>query len=177
MARFVSRFAVLLLLALVARGGHAFQPTPDFTGRWKLDAQKSDDTELSILAGLGDPDRMRPENRQTAERLIALARALDRIEIRQSAKDFRTYDDADNVRIYYIDGKKHARETPWGERLQTVTRWEGNELFMETDGKDLGEVSETYGMEGRQMVFIVRIRLKGQKDDIVVKNYYDRVTE
>jgi hypothetical protein len=146
----------------------------DFSGEWTMDADRSDDGEALILGGLGDPNRMNPEKRRTAERLLELGRALRELEIRQSASDFRVYDEADNVRIYYIDGKKHTRETPWGEKLEAVTKWEGSVLQVRTDGKDLGEIDELYGMEGDNLVYTVKIRLEDSKEEVVVRTYYDR---
>jgi hypothetical protein len=166
-------FVSCLLLASVSFA----QGNPDFSGKWTLDAEKSDDGEAVILGGIGDPDRMNPNERRTAERLIDLVRALRVLEIRQSPADFRLYDEADNVRIYYIDGKKHTRETPWGERLETVTQWEGSELHMRTDGKDLGEIDELYAMEGDQLLYTVKIRLEDAKEEVVVRAYYGRAKE
>lgn len=153
---------------------HGAQGNSDFSGKWNLNADKSDDGEAVILGGLGDPDRMSPKDRRTAERLIELGRALQVLEIKQSASDFRLYDEADNVRIYYIDGKKHQRETPWGEKLETVTKWEGSELHMRTDGKDLGEIDEIYSMEGNQLLYTIKMRLEDAKNEVVVRTYYDR---
>ncbi len=160
----------LLLLASVAFA----QGNPDFSGKWKLDKTKSDDGEAVIFGGLGDPNRMSPKNRRTADRLTALVRALGVLEVRQSASDIRLYDDADNVRIYYIDGKKHNRETPWGEKLETVTKWEGSVLQARTDGKDLGEIDELYAMEGSQLLYTVKLRLEDSKNEVVIRTFYGR---
>lgn len=166
----MSRFVLFFLLA-----SHSFaQGNPDFSGTWKMDKERSDDGEALILGGLGSPDRMSPKDRRVAERLMELGRALEVLEIRQSPSDIRLYDDADNVRIYYIDGKKHTRETPWGERLETVTGWEGSELHMRTDGKDLGEVDEIYAMEGNGLVFTFKIRLEDSDNEVVIRTYYGR---
>jgi len=150
------------------------QGNPDFSGKWSLDTEKSDDGDAVILGGIGSTDRMSPNDRRTAERLIGLVRALRVLEIHQSPADFRLHDEADNVRIYYIDGKKHARETPWGEKLETVTKWEGSELHARTDGKDLGEIDEVYAMEGSQLLYTVKIRLEDSKQEVVVRTYYGR---
>lgn len=159
-----------LLLASVSFA----QATSDFSGEWAIDADRSDDGEALILGGVGDPSRMSPKDRRTAERLVELVRALRILEIRQSPRDFRLYDEADNVRIYYIDGKKHTRETPWGDKLETVTKWEGSVLQMRTDGKDLGEIDELYTMEGEKLLYTVKIRLEDSKQEVVVRTYYDR---
>jgi hypothetical protein len=167
MAHFLVSFLLVASFSLA-------QGNPDFSGKWTLDADKSDDGEALVVGGIGSPDRMSPENRRMAERLIALVRAFRVLEIRQSPADFRLFDEADNIRIYYIDGKKHTRETPWGEKLETVTKWEGSELQMRTDGKDLGEIDEIYALEGGQLLYTVKIRLEDQKEEVVVRSYYAR---
>jgi hypothetical protein len=170
MGRFLTSFLFMTAISLA-------QGTPDFSGKWTLDEGKSDDGEAVILGGIGSTERMRPNDRRTAERLIALVRALRVLEIHQSPADFRLHDEADNVRIYYIDGKKHTRETPWGEKLETVTQWEGSELHMRTDGKDLGEIDELYAMEGDQLLYTVKIRLEDAKEEVAVRSYYGRAKE
>lgn len=167
MAHFLVSFLLVTSVSWV-------QGNPDFSGKWTLDEDKSDDGEAVILGGIGDPDRMNPKDRRTAERLMELGRALGWLEIRQSPTDFRLYDEADNVRIYYIDGKKHPRATPWGDKLETVTQWEGGELHMRTDGKELGEFDELYTMEGSQLLFTVKIRLEDSKNEVVIRTYYSR---
>jgi hypothetical protein len=171
MARWLSLFAFLALASVVASQGK-----PDFSGTWTLDTGKSDDAEEQILATWGDPNRMSPKDRQIADRLILLASAFDRFEIRQTPRDISLYY-RDDVRIYYIDGKKHTRETPWGDKLETVTSWEGNELHLKTDGKDLGDLDEIYTFEGDQMLYTVRLKVKDAKEETVVRSYFDRVKE
>jgi hypothetical protein len=166
----------LLFSCLILASVSFAQGNPDFSGKWTLDTEKSDDGEAVILGGIGNPDRMSPKDRRIADRLMELVRALRVLEIRQSPTDFRLYDEADNVRIYYIDGKKHTRETPWGEKLETVTKWEGSELQMRTDGKDLGEIDELYAIEGNQLLYTVKIRLEDAKEEVAVRAYYARAT-
>jgi hypothetical protein len=101
-------------------------------------------------------------------------RALQEIEIEQSDRDFKIFDEADNLRIYYFDGEKHARQTPWGAMLDTVAKWDGPRLTIRTSGDELGEVDEIYGMEGRRLVFIVRIRNPSFRNEIVIRNYYNK---
>ncbi len=151
-------------------------PKPDFSGKWQLNASKSDDAAHKIEEGMVDiPGSRGPMERQRLlERLTQLAQAMDYFEITQSERDFQFADQAGNVRIYYIDGKKHPRQTPWGEKLETLTTWEGNQLQVLTDGKEIGQVKEIFGLEGRELVFLVRIRPKGLKNDILVKSYYVR---
>jgi hypothetical protein len=166
--------ARIVICCLLAASVSFAQGSPDFNGKWSLDDQKSDDGEAVILGAVGDPDRLSPKDRRIAERLIILIRALRVLEIRQSASDIRLYDDADNVRIYYIDGKKHTRETPWGERLETTGQWEAGELHVRTDGKDLGEIEEVWAIQDGQLLYTVNVELEGSKEKIVVRAVYAR---
>jgi hypothetical protein len=168
MTRWVSLLALAASASLVSA-----QQRPDFTGKWRLDATRSDDAGRQILASWGDPNRMSPTDRRTADRLIQLASALQRFETRQSERDISVYDDAGNVRIYYLDGKKHTRETPWGERLETEAKWEGSELRVKTDGKDLGEVNESYAKDGPALLYTVTIKVKHAKEPVVIRSYFE----
>jgi len=174
-ARKAGPLALVSVLSLVTPGG-AQAPKPNFSGKWLLDASKSENAAQKIEEGMVDiPGNRGPMERQRLlERLTQLAQALDYFEITQSERDFQFADQGGNVRIYYIDGKKHPRQTPWGDKLETLTTWEGNQLQVLTNGKELGQVKEIFGLEGRELVFLVRIRPKGLKNDILVKSYYVR---
>jgi hypothetical protein len=163
----------ILLLALFASAGlGSAQPRPDFTGKWRLDTSKSDDASQAILRSWGDPNRMSPTDRRTADRLIQLASALQQFEIRQTERDISLYDDAGNVRIYYLDEKKHTRETPWGDKLQTESKWQGSELQVKTDGKDLGEVNEAYAKDGSALLYTITLKMKHSKEPVVIRSYF-----
>lgn len=150
---------------------------PDFSGTWRLDVEASDATESQLLAGVGE-DTTRGvshlERARVVERLTQLARALDEIEITQTERDLRIFDQGDNLRIYYLDGAKHARETPWGARLDAVASWDDQRITVRTTGEEVGDVQETFGLEGRQLVYIVRIKNKNFQNEVVIRSYYDR---
>ena len=152
--------------------------TPDFSGTWVLDLEKSDDLGEKVLAGAGDTDRLTQiEVKRISDRLTLLARAGEEIEIEQTEADFKIFDKSDNVRIYYIDGEKHARQTPWGAKLQTLTDWDDEQLVITTEGEELGKVTETYSFEGRQLVFVVQMEVEGFASAIVARSTYQRKEE
>ena len=45
---------------------------------------------------------------------------------------------------------------------------------MRTDGKDLGKIVEIYSMEGNQLLYTIKMRLDGSKEDVVVRTFYNR---
>lgn len=106
-----------------------------------------------------------------------LAYASESIEITQTSQDFTLINSEDDVRIHYIDGEKHTRQSPTGEIMTTVTAWREDLLAATTEGKEIGKVTETFGYEGPQLVHIVRIRHKLFEDDLVVRTYYNRLDE
>jgi hypothetical protein len=106
-----------------------------------------------------------------------LARAADELEIEQTAADFKIFDLEDNVRIYYLDGKKRLRETPWGEKLEVLAAWNDNELIVETEGKDLGKFREVYAFDGEQLVFVLQLEHEDFEQTIISRKVYNRKPE
>ena len=161
------------LVLLTPAVAHAQKP--DFSGIWVLNVEKSDDMEQKVRAGAGSTREITKLNvQQVLTRCMHLARAAQEIEIEQSEADFKMFDREDNVRIYYIDGKKHLRETPWGEKLHTLTTWSSDDLLMSTEGKDLGKFREVYTYEGEMLVYVLQLELKGFDNMVIVRHLYDR---
>ncbi len=147
----------------------------DFSGEWQLNLEKSDDMSTKIRDAVGTTGEItRSDVRMIAERLTQLARAVDWLEIEQTEKDFKIFDRDDNVRIYYLDGKKHPRQTPWGAMLQAQTGWNKDLLIVNTEGKELGNISEIYGWEGDQLLFLLQVENKKFEKTLIVRNYYNR---
>ena len=179
------RISIIAAVAAAAFAASAQAETsqaskPDLSGVWVLDVESSDDTESQVIGGAGENTSRgakRLERDRLVNRLIQLARAIGEIEIEQSERDLKIFDEADNLRIYYLDGKKHKRQTPWGAELEAVATWEGPQIVVRSKGKNLGEVDEIYGMEGRRLVFIVHIRHPEFANEVVIRNYYNRLSD
>jgi hypothetical protein len=46
-----------------------------------------------------------------------------------------------------------------------------------TTGKNVKQVVETYGLEGRRLVFILRMEAKDLEHPLVVRSLYDRIPD
>ena len=172
---FLVPFAAGLVFLAPVLGAQA--PRPDFTGIWELDDEKSDDAALAIRDALGQTGGRggrQIERQALSSRLNYLARSSETIEIEQTEADFKIFNTEDDVRIHYIDGQEHPRQSPTGEKMTTVTEWRENFLALTTEGPEIGKVLETFGMEGLQLVHIVRIQNRDFEEDLVVRFYYDR---
>jgi hypothetical protein len=169
----------LLILFLVgALTGFGYAQKPDLSGIWIIDGDKSDDLAQRVREGAGSTQQItRSRARQIVERMQQLARGADELEIEQTPDDFKIFDLEDNVRIYYLDGKKRVRETPWGEKLQVVAAWNQDELIVETVGKDLGKFREVYTLDGEQLVFVLQLEHEDFEQTVVSRKVYNRKPE
>ena len=174
--RKVALFGITLFLNL-AIAHAAAAVTPDFSGRWQLDRDKSDPAMEAVRSGAGQLQKGRKQmlQRYLADVLLQLASDASVVEIKQTDKDITLFDRADNVNIYYIDGKKHVREEQDLGTMETVTQWKGNELVVESKGKQTGRGVQTFSMEGDQLVIRVRIDAKTFENEVAVDFYYNRV--
>jgi len=172
-ASFLCGVGVLLASAALP----AAAQTPDFSGRWQIDREKSDPAVQAIRAGAGQLRKGRDQmlQRYLADVLLQLASDASTLEIEQTSKDIKIFDRAGNVNIYYIDGKKHVREEPALGTMETTTQWRGNELVVESKGKQSGRGVQTFAMEGDQLVLKVRVDPKTFDNEVAADFYYDRV--
>ena len=169
--------AALLVVSASAFPGASQAQRPDLSGNWELDVEASDDTYSEIIGGAGQDTThgmTRLERNRLLDRLVQLAQAIDEIEITQTEKDLKIFDRQNNVRIYYLDGDERVRQTPWGASLDVVARWDGPRIAVRTTGREIGVVEETFGLQGRQLVLIIRIENRNFEREILIRNYYDR---
>ncbi len=151
---------------------------PDFSGIWTIDHGKSDDAIERVRIGLGDKlarGKKQMMQRYLAEVLVKLAIAAEEVDIKLTEKVIVIFDENNDLTIYYIDGKKHKRQDQDLGEFETVANWQGEELVIESKGKETGEGVETFAMEGEQLVVSVVIKAKHFANDIVATLYYDRV--
>ena len=170
----------VVALTLLPRAAEAQAPKPDFSGNWKLNLEKSDDAVELIRAALGQTGGrggLQQQRQTLSSRLNYLAQTAETIEIEQTQKDFKLFNTEDDVRIHYIDGQKHPRQSPTGEKMTTVTIWRGDLLDLTTEGDEIGKVSETFGLEGQRLVHIVRIQNDAFDENLVIRAYYDRAEQ
>ena len=169
---------LLAILSKIAAGSEPAAARPDFSGSWALDRERSDDAVARVRAELADSlgkGRKQMLQRYLADALIQRAAAAHEVEIRQTEKDIAIFDAADDLAIYYIDGKKHKRQDQVLGDFETVAAWQGNELVIEAKGRQAGQGTETLLMEGYQLVVWKVWRPKHFKRDIVAKYYYRRI--
>ncbi len=85
-------------------------------------------------------------------------------------------DGVGRVRIFYLDGKKHNRQSPGGTKFETLSIRQGNRIIVDQKIKGGGRIIETYvlSVEGDRLFLTVRLEAKRLKEALTIRNVYDR---
>ncbi len=103
-----------------------------------------------------------------------IMRAAQSIETTLTDGEFKVID-SERVRIYYLDGEKHTRETPQGGRLETVAEIKGDQITIEEKAEQGMTVTQTFalGPDGSVMVVTHRLENKRFKEPVVIRSVYN----
>jgi hypothetical protein len=87
-------------------------------------------------------------------------------------------DDGERLRIYYLDGEKHRRETANGMKLETVAALKGNAVFIE-EKMERGKLDRKFELspDGGTMVATLILKFGQMKDPVVIKTVYEKTSE
>ena len=88
--------------------------------------------------------------------------------------ELRIVDGSDNVRIYYLDGEKHKRQTPGGVDLETVAQKRGDQIIIEEKAES-SKFTRTFALAQDGSVMVVTVRLENDrfKQPVVIRSVYD----
>jgi hypothetical protein len=180
-ARLLSlRLSVGLLAALsfIGLGFMASAAAPvDFSGKWTLNAQRSDDIAAAIGNATG-PETLKGRS-DKIERLAvqtwmkARADEIRTLEIEQTPTEIKFLDQG-TVSIFYF-GRKHVRQIG-PEKLECQTRWQGSQLVIEQDAAIGLRMSNLFTLQpdGKQLVSAVQFHGKPLQKPLEVRLIYDR---
>ena len=181
---------LVFVSAAPARVARASQES--LAGSWVVNPDESDDIREKIEAALKSvvPERRRGSEEPEADPNLHLSqvRNMERLlESLSAAPDELTIDvlsrevhvtaaEAGRVRIFYLDGQTHVRQTPSGSELETRAQWNGRELLVEQDAGDGDTVNEVYalGPDPGVLVVVFRLKLDRLEEPIVIRTVYDR---
>ena len=118
----------------------------------------------------GDSEKMQAM-RETMKEAMQAAQTL---EISLSETELRVVDGSDNVRIYYLDGEKHKRQTPGGLDLETVAQKKGDLIIIEEKAES-AKFTRTFALAQDGSVMVVTVRLENDrfKQPVVIRSVYD----
>lgn len=168
----------------------------DFSGNWELNQQMSQDHFEKIYIALGSEQLqgagtraynsvssstlLRDTDRaDTLRALLDFAKVLGIIEIEQNEKEIKIWvgQGDEFFSLFYLDGKKHARELPAGLRLEASAEWREGSIHVEQIGENKAVLQQVYSLlgEGDQMAFLFKLDSNLSEVPVQFRLVYDRV--
>ena len=173
-----------------------------FTGIWERNVEQSDDARAKMQeameqmgrgggggpggsggrppggrGGSGRPGGMGGSRGEGGSRRPDLGNVPDELTLELMDDELRV-DDGERLRIYYLDGEKHKRETANGMKLETVAELKGNAVFIE-EKMERGKLNRKFELspDGGTMVATLIVKIGRMKDPVVIKTVYERASE
>ena len=127
--------------------------------------------------GGGRPGGMGGSREEGGTRRPDLGNVPDELTLELMDDELRV-DDGERLRIYYLDGEKHKRETANGMKLETVAELKGNAVFIE-EKMERGKLNRKFELspDGGTMVATLIVKIGRMKDPVVIKTVYERASE
>jgi hypothetical protein len=180
-------------MALLALGAPARAEHPDFSGKWRLNPQRSDNPKEKIEEATGPADvqgagtgggreRWLPRGEggevdrvRLREYMLSIADQLAQLEIEQSPTEI-TLAHGEFSRILYF-GREHVRQTETGNKVKARTSWKDQQLVVDEQGEKGLRMVEVFTLlpGGQQVIQSLRYESPSFPKPIEIKLLYDRV--
>jgi hypothetical protein len=173
--RHVLRPGVWAAFALLTPAAASAADTQDLTGRWRRNAEWSQDAVSKVFASLPLEGRgFSPDEQRFHDALLHFAKVIDSLQIEQTAEDVKIILSGDEVQIYYT-GRSHVRQGVLGGRLEVRSHWRGDELIIQ-EKNDFGKLVQSLSLdrEGRLSV-LVSLDDRRLREPLLLLSVYDRV--
>ena len=97
----------------------------------------------------------------------------DELTVELTGEEFQV-DDGERLRIYYLDGKKHKRETQNGMKLETIAELKGSAILIE-EKMERGKIDRKFELspDGATMIMTLTVKFGRMKDPVVIKTVYE----
>ena len=181
---------VLLFVGLVGL------PVQDigFSGVWERDVERSDDPQEKMQAAMeqmreqmgrrggggrpggggGGPGGGGGRGERGGGGRPDIGNVPDELTLELTDGEFHV-DDGDRLRIYYLDGEKHKRETPNGMKLETIAEREGSAIVIE-EKMERGQIDRKFELspDGATMIMTLTVKFGRMKDPVVIRTVYEK---
>jgi hypothetical protein len=182
-------------LALLAQGTAALAGPPDFSGKWRLNHERSDNVREKIeqasgpatIKGAGRDgarERWIPRNEggevdrvRLREYMLASVEQLEQLEIAQSATEIKIVQ-GDLARTFYF-GREHTRQAESGEKLKVRSSWKGGQLVIDEKGEKGLRLMQVLTLlpGGNQVIQALRYESPLLPQPVEIRLVYDRASE
>jgi len=166
--------------------------TPDLSGSWRLNLERSDDVKALIAEAAGSPyvagggsDKLLPRGNEASEVerlemrqwLVATAERAraEPLVIEQTARELKA-GFGDDVRIFYF-GREATSQDARGVKRKTRMSWKGEQLLIEETGDDKLRLTHLYTLLPGGENLIVAYHLAGGelKKPLDLRLIFDRI--
>lgn len=98
----------------------------------------------------------------------------DELTVELTGEEFQV-DDGERLRIYYLDGKKHKRETSNGMKLETIAELKGSAILIE-EKMERGKIDRKFELspDGATMIMTLTVKFGRMKDPVVIRTVYEK---
>jgi len=157
------------------------------SGTWVKNTKLSDDPEEKVREAVGgmiqraerrarrpvDDPELRRRLGESVDTLIVSAETL---VIEHDSDEFHVDDGRGRIRIFYLDGEKHIRQTPEGDKLETLCTVGENYVLVEQKMEGGVKIIENYKLSPDAGRMELTVRLEGNpfKEPLVVRSVYER---
>ncbi len=185
----MKRFGILALMNTVLLGfGALVLASSSLSGTWMRNPELSDDPEEKVREAVtrvidransrrrGGPSLDDPELRRRMEQsLDSLIQSAETLVIEQENDELQVDDGHGRIRIFYLDGQKHIRQTPGGASLETTCTVGGRYILVEQKMDGGVKINENYTLlqDGSRMELTVRLETKQLKEPLGVRSVYE----
>jgi len=173
--RRVLRAGIWVTLALFLPAGASPADTADLRGRWRRNPELSQDAVSKVFASLHlEGQGFTPDEQRFHDALLHFAKAIDSLQIEQTAEDIKIILADDEVQIYY-PGRSRVRQGVLGGRLEAIAHWRGDELIIQ-EKNEFGKLVQSLSLnrEGRLSV-LVSLDDRRLREPLLLLSIYDRV--
>jgi hypothetical protein len=185
--RMAGTLGFVLLCATASRAAQH-----DFSGMWKLNHELSEDAAPKIQDAAGSRDvQGRPtwaaetilpwgrgfnedERVQLRDVLLGAVRALETLEVDQTASEFKTIHGDAGVRIFYLHRTGTGAGLLTGETVKRHAQWKDDALVLESKSGET-KVDETFTLEKPdQLVHTLHVEMDLLEHPFDLRLVYDR---
>ena len=173
--RHVLRAGIWVTFALLTPGAAFAADAPELRGRWKRNADLSQDAVSKVFASLALEGRgFSPNEQRFHDALLKFVKVIDRLQIELTAEDVKIILSDDEVQIYY-PGRSRVRDGVLGGRLEVLAHWRGNELIIQ-EKNEFGKLVQSLSVdrEGRLAV-LLSLDDRRLRAPLLLLSVYDRI--
>jgi hypothetical protein len=129
--------------------------------------------------GMGPGGGGRPGMAGPGGGFMGAMNAAARLQIELTERELHMEGGAQGLRIFYLDGEKHIRETSNGAKIETRATLSGNRIVIEQKMEEGVEITETYELSPDGQVMVMRLQMEGgmSSEPVLIRTVYDKADE